>query len=62
MQHLAKGTELLGGSRGTAPVVDLPFLTVFMKEEVFVITQRMLELDVKHMKLQVCLSIRQLTP
>ena len=57
MQHLAKGMELPGGSMGTAPVVDLPFLTVFMKEVVYVITQRMLEFDVKELKVQVCWSV-----
>ena len=63
MQSLAKDTELPRRSRETAPVVDLSFLTVFMKEVVYAITQRMLELAVvKEMKLQVCLSVCQLTP
>ena len=55
MQHLVKDTELPGRSRETAPVVDLPFLTVFMKMAVYAITHRMLELAVKDEKLQVCL-------
>ena len=62
MQHLAKDTELPGRSTGTASAVDLPFSTVFLKEEVYATTRRMLELAVKDMKLQVCLSVCQLTP
>ena len=54
MQRLEKDTELPGRSRGTAPAVDLPFLTVYMKVVVYAITQRMLELAVKKLKLHVC--------
>ena len=56
MQYLVKDTELPGRSRGAAPFVDLPFLTVFTKVVVYAITQRMLELAVKKLKLQVCLK------
>ena len=54
MQSLVKDTELPGRSRGTAPAVDLPFLTVFMKVMVYALTQRMLELAVMELKVQVC--------
>ena len=55
MQRLVKDMELQGRSKGIAPVVDLTFLTVFMKVVVYAITQRTLELDVEKMKLQVWL-------
>ena len=62
MQSLVKDMELPEVSRGTAPVVDLSFLTVFMKVVVYAITQRMLELAVQEKKLQVCLCAPIITP